>query len=784
MCSNYKPPPNSPGWYIKGLKRSVLSLSYNTHLTDSIRLHLHRPRFISYSLIYSWMLRAGSIISSFRGTGISSELTDTKADVGEHLNAMEYDEPGRFKRVFSGIRPKGGHPALAELGATRPSLVSHLIPFDLKQGIRDVKGLFGRNDDFSNDKSLPMSPSGTTRNAGNRAQRHESRGLTRMLSGDSMDIDDSGWSSPPQQQNLSAPNWRGSETVPMDVDDVPSSSFAAQPPRRQDSMSSVKMSSPLLSFVKRLRRSPTQMSIDEEENLLPAPQVDLRPPHPEHTLSFSQQAEALLNDIILPKANSPEELPSGPQYGKKLHSGNPLHPASNPRPMTPLPAPPVLIDDRREKRRFRPTRKLFDKIKDLRDILSRSRSRNAGNGGVGKPKPYDPPTHSPHAGPTKSQEPPTGISTPRRTFLKRSRTGDSLELYREGFGGNPVNQTPADNPRPERRLIKRPRLLRPQDGGPSSLLLAPSGPIAGFPPGDEGRTLSNPGPSNAIRRPGPIMSIHPDSESPPAKDTGVWSGRLRRLPIHQRLGQSALRLGRSVGPSNRPPVSRYNARFALPPIPKRRLSSIDDLSLPSPFEEQPRRGKDPHHGKKAAHERRAAAAAAAGAAAYKKAQINWRSRRGQRASSEPPRAHPSYMDLPPAPQLPVISLDPLPENSLGWQRSDSPEPFHLDDSKPQVPDRFPDAPSIHIEPPSRTESVKRPVRRAAGDDVAGSSQSPSLNVEIDTGDANNISNFLAVPPLDRHSTAGALGSFTEDFWDALRGITFRDKNSRSTNTSR
>ncbi|KAF9243789.1 hypothetical protein BU15DRAFT_71911 [Melanogaster broomeanus] len=667
-----------------------------------------------------------------RRTATSSEHPETDTDADD---PMAYHEPNRFKSVLGSLLPKrAGRPALAELGTTKPAHLRSLIPRGLKEEVRNIKGLFGRTDGSSANGPRTWSPrasrSAGTRNRTSRALNQrvgiepqisqdvpiEINGhlLDAQPSEDSMIVDDVAWSHPSYYQGHPQPDQRNESPAafPVISIDVNSASSVAQPPPRQDSMQSVEMSSPPF---------PTrQMSI--HENPAP-PQVYPCPRDPERTLSLLQQADQFLKDLI----GESKDLPAVPHQEIDLRSSDPLGSLDSSQPMAGVPP----LSKTLAKPRFPSGRKLMGKIRGLgsiRSLLSRSNEPTSShNASTMMAKPYTRPVES---------------SSSRLPFLSRKRklTLDPLDSY------------------------ERQRLWRRQDSGPSSLLFAPPSPKEHSPP-DETIDLSHPGPSNGTSRPKTIMHIlHPDESFP--KD-GQRQTRRRQRSLSseaddERDNRKTDRKKKRVRLDSRPsPVAGPSSQAdATTTTPEHQLSLIEDLSLPLPFEEQPRQAKQPRSSKMKGHERRRAAAAAAAGMYTKAAKVHRNDRNGRlRASSEPPRSslQPTELvdngirapavkprrlaprALPPTPQLPTISLDPSLEGSFGLS----------DDSA----------------------SIRPPIRRRAGDD--GPRRESSDEVEFYLGGASDLSGFPG-PGIDERQPPGGFGSFAS-MWDALRDMEVRKK---------
>jgi hypothetical protein len=109
------------------------------------------------------MLQGGSIFSGIRRTGTLSGRPAINADVDEPTAC---EESNIFKNVFTGglLSKRIGRPAFAEVGTVKPPHMYSFIPRDLKERVRNIKGLFGRGVDSSASNSRALS-SGDSSNA-------------------------------------------------------------------------------------------------------------------------------------------------------------------------------------------------------------------------------------------------------------------------------------------------------------------------------------------------------------------------------------------------------------------------------------------------------------------------------------------------------------------------------------------------------------------------------------------------------------------------------------------
>ncbi|KAF8845420.1 hypothetical protein BDN67DRAFT_977465 [Paxillus ammoniavirescens] len=716
------------------------------------------------------MLQGGSIISGIGRTGTPSELPAINADVGEPAAC---EEPNKFKNVFTGglLSKRIGRPAFAEVGTVKPPHMYSFIPCNLKEEVRNIKGLFGRRVDSSasNSRTLSSSDSSNAWIGHQKFRDPKQWSPDTQSSGDSMVIDATAWSRPSYCQSRLQLNRQNdlSSAHPAMPMDVPSASYMAQPPGRQDSMQSVKMSSPSCAlrqmsldfpFRKRAVRSSSQMSIDGPPS--PAPAVHPRPRDPERALSLVQQAEQFLKEIVGLSRHTPQDFPSVCHQGEMhLQAGNPLDSLDSSQPMSWSPPPPNNLGT---KCRFFSGRELMGKIDGfgkIRTLLSRSKER-------GPSHIYSATVEKPYSRPVENFS--------RRPFLSRKRkpTLDSLDSH--GIGLNEaLDEALADSRSAKPPRMKRLRLRRRQDSGPSSLLFAPPS-TEEHPPSEEKSVLSHSEPSNATTRPNRIKRVFQPDESHP-REGEMKTRRRQRSPspeaddeLGDQKDRKKKRLRLNSGPS---PVVGPSSQVNVAPTPERQLSFIEGLSLPRPFEEEPRRARHPHSSKMKGHERRRAGAAAA-AVYTKAAKVHRNGRRGRlRASSEPLKPSSQFTQpvdnsirvpavnlsrltqraLPPTPQLPTISPELNFEDAFG-SRCDSPEQLDTD------------LPTISITCPSiESTSLRQPSRRGAGD--CGPRRKSSDEVEFYLGDANDLGGFLA--PGRR--TGGTLGSFS-GLWNALRDI--------------
>ncbi|KIJ21458.1 hypothetical protein PAXINDRAFT_95034 [Paxillus involutus ATCC 200175] len=434
-----------------------------------------------------------------------------------------------------------------------------------------------------------------------------------------MVIDDTAWSHPSYCQSRLQLNQQNdlSSAYPAMSMDVPSASPVAQPACRQDSMQSVKMSSPSFAlrqmsldfpFRKRAVRSPSQMSIDGPPS--PVPAVHPRPRDPERALSLVQQAEEFLKDIVGLSRHTPQEFPSVCHQGEMdLQAGNPLGSLDSSQPVSCSPPP---LNNIRTKRRFPSGRELMGKINGLgkiRTLLSRSKERAPSPSHI-----YSATVAKPYSRPVESFS--------RRPFLSRKRkpTLDSLDPYGIGLD-KALDEALADSRSAEPPRMKRLRLRRRQDSGPSSLLFAPPSAEEHSPP-EEKSVLSYPEPSNATTR---IKRIFQPDESHPGEGQ-MKTRRRQRSPSPEaddewdnQKDRKKKRLRLDPGPS---PVAGPSSQVNVAPTPERQLSFIEGLSLPRPFEEEPRQARHPHSSKMKGHERRRAGAAAAAAVYTKAAKVH------------------------------------------------------------------------------------------------------------------------------------------------------------------
>ncbi|KAF9229673.1 hypothetical protein BS17DRAFT_33681 [Gyrodon lividus] len=642
------------------------------------------------------------------------------------------------------------------------------IPRNLKEEVRNIKGLFGRSVDSPASNSRTLSP-GASRIDQN--PRRPKRGPSE----DSMVIDATAWGRPVYCQGHLWLNQQNElpSTFPamsMEVIDISSASSAVQPPHRQDSMQSIKTSSPSFSlrqmsldfpFRKCTVRSSSQMSVDGLP--CPAPLVHPHPRDPERSLV--QQAEQFLKGI----SDSPQDLPTVPhQGGMGLQSGDPPGSLDSSQPMAWSPPP---SNDLEAKHRFSFGDEPMGKTKGLekiRSLLSRSKEPvTSYNSNAVMAKPYSRPIIS---------------SFSRRPFLsgKRGRTLEPLDPYVMGLDGT-LDDAFAESRSTKPCPMKRPRLRRRQDSTPSSLLFAPPSAKGHCPP-EEKDVLSRLEPSTATNWPHTIEYIfhpHPKGQRKTPRRQRSPSIEVHAGLDNRRTDRKKKRVRLDSWPS---PVVGPNSQVNMAPTPERQLSLIQDLSLPRPFEEQPRQARQPRSSKMKGYERRRAGVAVAAAVYTGATKVRRNGRRGRlRASSEPPGSFSRLMEpvdneirvsaikpsrsqhaLPPALQSPVIFPDPSFGDS-SVPRCDSPDQIDHNGNG----SRHPSLPAIFVTHHSvDSTSTRRPIRRTAGDD--GPRRESSDEVDFDLGDANDLRGFL-VPVINDRGTAGTLESFAS-LWDALRDI--------------
>ncbi|KIK99880.1 hypothetical protein PAXRUDRAFT_822241 [Paxillus rubicundulus Ve08.2h10] len=694
------------------------------------------------------MLQGGYIISGIRQTGTPSGRPATNADV---------DEPAfNSKNVFTGglLSKRIGRPAFAEVGTAKPSHTHNFIPRDLKQEVRNIKGLFGRRVDSSASNSRTLSFGDFSNNwIGHQNFRDPNqRSPGTQPSGDSMVLDTTAWSPPSYCQSQLQLNQQNdlSSTYPVISMDAPSASLVV-PTGQQDSMQSVKMNSPSFSlrkmslefpFRKRAVRSSSQMSVDGPPS--PVQAVHPRPRDPERALSLAQQAEQFFKEIVGLSRHTTQDPPFRHQGETDLQPGDPLNSLKTPR-------------------RFPSGRVLVGKINGLgkiRTLLSRSKERA--------------PSHLYSATVTKPYSRPVE-SFPRRPFLSRKRKLTLSSLSPVGIGLDEVlNEALTDSRSAKPTRVKCPRLRRRQDSGPPSLLFAPPSAEEYFPP--EGDcVLSHPEPSNATTCPHGIKRVFYPDESHPIEGQRK-TRRRQRSPSPEadaewdnQKDHKKKRLRLDSRPS---PVVVPGSQVNVAPTPERQLSSIEGLPLPRPFQEEPRQARQPRSNKVKGHERYRAGAAAADAVYTKATQVHRNGRRGRlRASSEPLRPSSQFMQpadnslrvlavnssrltqraLPSTPQLPAIPPEQSLEDTF-ISRCDSPE--QLSANLPTISITYPSAQST---------SMRQPSQRGAGD--CGPRRKSSNGVDFYLGDAKDLGGFLATG----RRTGGTLGSFA-GLRNALRDI--------------